>query len=191
MPKKDLTLLEKISRNIYNSYGEVVPLTPTEEEIKKRYLSGYASWLEDPNKKDIQIVNLLIEAFGISRSQAFLDVSAIKSILGNIKNAGKEWYRHIVIQNLLDVIEKAKEKGKLEIVVSATDRLGKYTKCDQADEDQLPWEDIIPPEFEPTNDIKVLDEKMYDPNIEEKRRQLREKYSGAVDVKFEEIKKDE
>ena len=67
----------------------------------------------------------------------------------------------------------------------AFDKLAKYFKLDKDDEEPIPWDKLIPPDFELSDDVRVLDHKLHIPNLEEKRTRLREKYNKAEDASYE------
>jgi hypothetical protein len=71
-------------------------------------------------------------------------------------------------------------------MIMAADKIGKYTMLDKDDSERMPWNEIVPPEFEASSDINVLNPKLFSPDIEERRKKLRAKYSGAEDVEFTE-----
>jgi hypothetical protein len=188
MPKKELTATEKIAHNLFSSHAEAeINLTVDELEIKKRYMAVITKLLTDPLIPDKQIVNFLKNTFNIEKTQAYKDIGAIKSILGNIKNAGKEWSRYMVIEGLKNCIQKARTSGKIEAEIIALDKLGKYTKLDKEDEELMPWESLIPPDFEMTDDISILDESLSIKDVDNKRDKLRAKYNSAIDVDYQNV----
>jgi len=65
------------------------------------------------------------------------------------------------------------------------DKIGKYTRADKED-DVFDWNEMIPPSFEPTDDITVLEGIREIPNLEEERRRFREKFKGNLFKKAEE-----
>ena len=62
------------------------------------------------------------------------------------------------------------------------DKIGKYNKIDQNYTDSINWDDLPQPDQEPTNDIIVLNPKLFDPNIEAKRTALRAKFKSGVPI---------
>jgi hypothetical protein len=127
--------------------------------------------------------------FGISQSQAYRDISNMKVILPNIRNAGKEWIRYIVNEELKKAIADAETNGKLKERILAISALAKYNKLDQDDAEEFPWDEIIPQGIEPTNDPTVLEgAKEYS---KEEIAALYKKYQHDIeieDVPFEDVK---
>ncbi len=162
-------------------------LSETQLKIRERIKYGYVMWLESPSKPDFLVVKALIDTYGISQRQAYADIDAIKTVLGNIKNAHKEWHRYVVIEMCKKAFELAESNKDPKGMAMAADKLGKYTRLDQIEEDQLPWDQLIPPNFEPSTDITVLGFQ-HDPNIDKKIAALKRKYMPEVeDVEFTEI----
>ena len=83
---------------------------------------------------------------------AYQDIQILKILLGDIKNAGKEWHRHRVISMVMEAFEMAKLTQDPKAMIMAADKLGKYTRLDKEDAVTMPWDEIIPLPVEPTND---------------------------------------
>jgi len=166
----------------------MVKLSEAEKLVRERYKSAFLFWLEKPELSDKQIVNYLIQNFDIKKGAAYLDVVNIKQIFGDIKNASKEWHRHTVIEMCKKVYAAAMARKDYKAAVAAADKIGKYTKLDKEEADAFPWDDIIPPSWEPSNDPQLLGIKM-DPSQEKKLRdKVAKKYfSDVTDIPFEEI----
>jgi len=180
MPKPQ-TLFDKLQRTFFEEDEKVLQkLTEQEKAIRTRYMGTFTVWLENPTYTDKQIVTFMMKEFGIEKAQAYRDISRIKVMLGNIRNAGKEWHRFVVVQMCQEAYNRAKQLDDPKAMAMAADKLGKYTRCDQLEADQLPFDQIVPPQLEATNDIEVLGFKR-DPNIDKKRDKLRRKYGKGVE----------
>ena len=57
----------------------------------------------------------------------------------------------------------------------ALDKIGKYQRVDQVDDNGFSFEDMIPPNFEFTPDVSVLNIKQM-PDLEKRRRDLRKHF---------------
>lgn len=162
-------------------------LSETQLQIRERIKYGYVMWLESPSKPDSMVVKALMETYGISTRQAYADIDAIKLILGNIKNAHKEWHRYVVIEMCKKAFELAESNKDPKGMAMAADKLGKYTRLDQIEEDQLPWDQLIPPNFEPSTDITVLGFQ-HVPDLDKKVAALKRKYMPeAEDIEYTEV----
>lgn len=188
MPKKKETSLERMHKYLY-SLDTDHDLTPKEKEQLERYRDGYNVWLNDPalSKKNIAIY--LKNAHDISESQAFRDIQNIEILLGNVKLAKKEWYRHTVIEMAKETYNLAKDNQDYKAMAMAIDKLGKFTKLDKPEVDEIPWEEIIPPAWEPTSDITIIKNINPPDDIEDFRKRMRKKYDPdyVEDVEHEEL----
>lgn len=168
-------------------------LTPVEREQLKRYRFCFTESLENPTIPDTQLRDFLMSEFNISESQAYRDIGNIRILLGNIRNAGKEWIRYLVNETLKDAIEKAKDSGKIKEQILAADKLGKYNRLDKEDALEIPWDEIIPISVEPTSDPTVLKGVKPLKNKEEEIEKMYKKYKGEIEIEYtdyEEVKND-
>lgn len=181
---KELPLPEKVYLHLFDDEKVASQfLTENEMKIKKRWSAIYSYMLDNPYLSTSDIVTFILTggvgAFEpVSKSQAYRDIEVIQNYLGNIKNATKVWVRHIVYNACVETIQDAQKKKDFKAIVMAADKLGKYFKLDKEDVDPLDWEKIIPPSFEPTDDVTVLGIKKTE-NIEQRRRELRAKFKGS------------
>lgn len=202
--------LDKFKKVMFDDITDLTDFTSTEKSQLKRYRSAFTILLENPSTSDRKLVEYLITEFNISDTQAYRDVASIKVFLPSVRNAGKQWSRYLVEEELKQVITEAKELAKgdsngdeekdplsiaqkgylLEIRTKALDKLGKYTRLDKEDELGINWEDIVPIPIEPTNDVSVLKVKPL-PNKEEAIKKLYDKYRSDIeieDIDYEELK---
>jgi len=131
-------------------------LTPSQLEQNRRYELAITYLLDNPTHSDHLLRDHLIQTFQISHRQAYYDIAEIKKHIGNIKNAGKEWFRHVAITMSLETYNKAKEANSLKSMNAAIANLIKAAKLDKEDQEDFNWERIIPPTFEPSPDISIL-----------------------------------
>jgi hypothetical protein len=117
----------------------------------------------------------------------------VEILLGNIKNPEKAWMRYRVNSMLETAFKKAEDLKDPKAMAFVADKLGKYNQLDKPDAEPIPFDEIIPQPFEPTDDPTPLGLKK-DPNIREKKKKMLEKYLHEieiVDVPYEEIIKDD
>jgi len=190
MPRKE-SLAQKIFKSLYRNPDDAeVKFSDNELAVKQMYEDAFAKWITDPSLSDTNIITLLMNEHGRSRVQAWRDVAIIKAVLGDIKNADKEWQRYTVICMLKEAYDLAKTKKDPKAMAMAADKLGKYTKLDKDDLDNIPWDEIIPPSFEPSADPRLLGISDGHKNAEEileLKRKLRAKYikkSSIVDAEI-------
>ncbi len=156
-------------------------LSEKDMESKKRIEASFAYSLENPQDPDSKIVTHLKTVFNIEKSQAYWDINVAKTLLGNIKNAGKEWHRHVVIQTCLDALAIAKIEKNAIAMVMAADKIGKYTNCDKEDVDALPFDKAAVPEWEVSSDHKLLKIKG-DKDVDALRRKLMKEFTSDAEI---------
>jgi hypothetical protein len=185
--------LDKFHDVLFKDFNEIENLTDNERLQLVRYRYTLSLCLDKPSITDNQLRDHLICEYGLSKSQAYRDISMMKILLPNVRSAGKQWLRYIVEEELKEAIQDAKVADKLKERILAIGMLGKYGKLDQDDAAEIPWDEIIPQSIEPTNDITVLKIKPL-ANKEEEIKKLYEKYKGDIeieDVEYVDVKNDE
>lgn len=159
------------------------------QERIKRLRVGYSFWYEFPTKTEPDIRDHLMNEFDCSRRSAYEDIQIIKILLGDIKNPGKEWIRYQV-NAMFDAAYAMAEKQKdPKGMATAAANKAKYNMLHIPDSDPLPFDQIVPQQFEPTDDPTSLGLKK-DPEIREKKRKMLEKYMNdieIIDVPYEEM----
>lgn len=158
-------------------------LSKDEKNMLTRYRAIFTLSLERPSIQDVELRDFLMNEYGISQTQAYRDIADIRTLLGNVQNAGKEWVRYMVNETLKKSIEDAKKMGAkgIKLMIMAADKLGRYNRLDKDDTIEIPWEEIIPQSIEPTTDPTVLGIKPLD-NKEEAIRKMYEKYKEDIEI---------
>lgn len=144
--------------------------------------------LEKPYVTNAQLAEFLYENFGItSVGQAYRYIGHVEQLVGNIRSSEKAWIRYLVVETLKEAIQRAKADDDIKAMVAAADKLGKYTRLDQEDQDPMPWEQIKPQPIEFVTDPSVLGiDKIENPRaLIEK---VKKKYMDEVEVEYEEVK---
>ena len=194
IPYNKLTLFEKLQFYLFDD-NEKVPehLKFSEKEliIKKRYTAVFSYWLEKPTLSEKKIVDFMVSELGICRSGAYKDLPNIKILLSNVRNANKEWQRYKLIAMLDNAYAMAEKSGDIKSMIQVADKLGRYTQLDKEDIQKVPYNEIIPQSFEPTDDVTVLGEGSFK-NLKERQKKLREKYGGSPieDISYEMVEND-
>jgi hypothetical protein len=164
---------------------DLLPADISEHEraMMLRYRDAYTHWLDNPLESDADIRDYLINNYKIEKSQAYRDIINIKLLLGNVRNAGKEWHRHRV-NVLLEKAAAAALEGR-SAAATALSKVAtafiKNNKLDMDEGEQLPYDEIIPPTFEPTTDPTAIGLKPL-PNLRQRIAELKEKYIGEIDI---------
>jgi hypothetical protein len=193
MPRKPA--LDKYHDVLFKDFDEQKHLTPAERKQLARYRAAFTSSLEKPTIPDTELRDFLMNTFGVSQTQAYIDIQNVRILLGNVKNAGKEWIRYLVNETLKKAIDEADGMGAkgVKLKIMAANVLGKYNRLDREDAQEIPWEDILPQSIEPTEDPTVLKIKPLE-NKEEEIRKMYEKYKGEIEIEYvdyEEVKENE
>lgn len=162
------------------------------KERVSRVRVGFTHWYEFPTKSRTEVRDLICKEFGVTKKTAYEDIQVVEILLGNIKSPAKDWMRYKVNSMLDEAWQLAVKKKDPKAMAIVADKMGRYNQLDKPDKNQMPYEDIVPQPFEPTDDPTPLGIKK-DPNIREKRQKMLEKYMGEIvieDVPFEEMTDD-
>lgn len=183
------TTLEVVRQHLYSDQ-DVIPIIY--QERVKRIRAGYSHWYEFPTKSESEIREHLMNEFSCCRRTVYEDIQIIKVLLGDVKNPGKEFIRYQVNEMFDAAYKLAKEKEDPKAMALAASGKAKYNQLDKPDANPLPFDEIVPQQFEPTDDPTSLGLKK-DPDIREKKRKMLEKYMDdieIIDVPYEEMIKD-
>lgn len=188
--------LDKIRKTLFVENSDIV-LTPKEEELRMRYRDLYTQMLSHPFKTDSSLVAYLEETYELSKTQSYRDIAAVKVILGDVKNAGKEFQRFAAIEMIKRGFELVNNEAadkldihRAETMIRAGMALGKVTRLDKEDAKELPWDEIVPQNFEISGDVSVIGRKRI-PDLEERKRKLRAELFGDIHIQEAEIVDDE
>jgi len=179
---EDLTIYDKLHLHLFE--GKTVAecyLSQDDLIVKNRIEALFTKLLDNPAVPETELRTMLKMEFGVSIATAYRDLSLVKSLFGNFKKATREYYRHRVIGMIEEAYQKASLAEDYTSMILAADKLGKYTRLDQNETEEIPWDELLPPSFEPTNDIEVLGFKR-DPNIKAKILKLKKRYFTAEDA---------
>jgi len=185
MAKKDT--YDICVQHLYDDVSKLSHLAPQQRDKLLRIRSGYTIMLDFPSKKDREIILHLQNQFGIERSAAYEDLRLIKDLLGSINKQSKDWHRFRFNYRNEKAYSMAELKNDPIAMDKCNNTYGKYNTLDKEDAERMPWDEIIPQNFEPTEDPTVLGIKRI-PNIRERISYLKKKYMNEIeDVTYEEI----
>lgn len=183
--------LERFRTVLFENVSEST-LTGNEYQQLIRYRDAFTQSLDNPLIRDTELRDYLMSTYHISESQAYRDLANIRILLGNVRNAGKEWIRYLVIEGLKDAAKRAKDKSKLKEEIMALDKLAKYNRLDKEDNAELPFDKIIPVDWETTSDVSVLGVKPME-NLDSEIEKLYKKYMDDIeieDIDYQEVDDD-
>lgn len=159
-------------------------------EIRRRRFSGFIYWLDHPDKNEKDVVDFIISIFGVSKASAYRDLQVVKSQVGNIKGTDKQFIRVELYENVKRVIKIAETAENFKQVFAGWGVIGKFCNLDKEEPEEMPWGEIIPPDFEPSSDVSILGLKPIK-NVEKLKEKLKNKYlKDVVDVDFIDLDKD-
>ena len=192
MPKKDSTY-DRIERALFKDREEASSiLSQREMEIKKRMMLCVSKKMEDPLIQDTELVNFLMNGCGgntdaVSQSQAYRDIGMINRLVGNIQLAAKAWYRYMIVEGGKKAFNMAIDKEDAKGPAAALDKIGKYTRSDKEDE-KFDYSQLIPPSFEPSDDVTLLEGLEPIEDLEGTRSEMRSRFKGMLSKKAVDIR---
>lgn len=185
-------IYHKIGKHLYQDKETALQhLTETQYQIKQRVMLCVSKILDNPLIQDKDLVSFLENGCGgvcqpIKSTQAYRDVAGVKIIVGNIKGHSKEWYRYMIVEGAKEAYEIAKAKADAKGMAAALDKIGKYTRADKLDELQ-DFSQLTPPNFEPSDDVTLLENTKPIKDLEQKRREFRELFKSKMIDNAEDI----
>ena len=177
MPRNDkLDILHK-----YLFTTEEIKLSPSDKIMLERVKSAYTVWLDKPTLSEASMRDYLIANFKISKVQALQDLAYIRILLGNVQNAGKEFYRYKV-NNLMDeaaVAAVAGNHAKAKSLTKIAEIIIKNNRCDQDDGEKMSYGDIVPVQWDMSVDPAIAGVNR-SPEVMARAEKLRKKYMDEV-----------
>ncbi len=173
--------------HLYDDETKLLHLATEQRNRLKRIRSAYTLWNDYPNKKPREIIDHLIHFFEVEKSQAYEDVRIIQELLGEINKASKDWHRFKFNNMVHKAFEIAELKQDADAMQKAANTYAKFNQLDKEEVTAVPWEDIIPQLFEPSEDPTLLGIKPIK-NIRERIDYLKNKFNQDIqDVTYEDI----
>jgi len=174
-------------QHLYDDADKLVHLSPQIRDRLLRIRSGYTLMNEYPSKADREIILHIMSLGQVERSAAYEDLRIIKDLLGSINKQSKDWHRFKFNHQIQKAYDRADLLNDADSMVKAMNVYGKYNQLDKEDAERIPWDEIIPQLFEPTEDPSVLGIKPI-PNIRQKIADMKKKYMDQIeDVTYDEI----
>jgi len=105
------------------------PLTPNQDDIKKRWLTAFT--LRQNWHSREQAVNVLIEKYEISRAQAYRDLRNSERLFGNVMKADRDGSLAVLLEYSHKFLQMAIKAKNLKAVGKALELMGKYSEIDK------------------------------------------------------------
>lgn len=183
---------DKIERNLFKDRSEAaLVLTSKELEIKDRLMLCVSKKMADPLIEDAELVTFLMGGCGgtaarISDSQAYRDIAMVNRLVGNIQLASKSWYRYQIVEGAKKAYAMAIKKEDAKGAAACLDKIGKYTRSDKED-DSFDFSQLIPPSFEPSDDITLIEGMEVIEDLEKERANFRALFKKDLKPKVIEV----
>jgi hypothetical protein len=181
LPKKEYDTQEKLALCLFKGMGEVEDsLTQQEKQILLRYRVVITRMLEEPLTPDKDLRQMLetgcMGAFiGVSPRQSYYDLAACKRLIGNVQVPARNYILHLVTETCKKGIKIAEDAEDASAIARNAAVLVKAHRLDKPEEEIFDPDSFIPPSFEPSDDVTLVNLKA-DPDIEEKRKAKRAFY---------------
>lgn len=203
MAKTQLSVYEKIEFSLFKSVDESrLELTSKDMEVKKRILICVSKKMDNPLMQNSDLVRFLMDGGSItqiekdeegaesetvtpmlfnpvSQAQAYNDIAGITKIVGNISLSAKSWYRYMIVEGCKKGYEIAVTDRDPSGIAANMDKIGKYTRADKED-DAFDYSQMLPPSFEPTDDVTVLEGMEEIADLETERSNFRARFKGNM-----------
>ena len=177
-----------------------IDLFTAKDELEQRYADSIVSrimrirdeynwFLSNPDAKDRQFVEQAVSRHGITRMQAYNDLSVVKALMPHLAQASRDFHRYRYNEMILETYQMAKKRKDTKTMEKAASSYAKFNRVDLEDEQAVPYDLIVVQPFTATDDPTVLGIKPI-PNINERINALIKKYQAEnmdiEDVEFEE-----
>ena len=189
MPRQPI--LEICSKDLFTAEDELLEKYNAEQAQRVlRLRDMYNYYISNPDTKDRQFVDTAMSRHGIMKSQAYADLSIIKSLLPLLSSASRDFHRFRFNEMILETYQMAKARKDTKTMEKAASSYAKFNRVDLEDEQALPYDLIVVQPFTATSDPRVLGIKPI-PNVEEKIAAMLKKYRQESmdidDVDYEEV----
>lgn len=189
MPRQPI--LEICSKDLFTAEDELLEKYNAEQAQRVlRLRDMYNYYISNPDTKDRQFVDTAMSRHGIMKSQAYADLSIIKSLLPLLSSASRDFHRFRFNEMILETYQMAKARKDTKTMEKAASSYAKFNRIDLEDEQALPYDLIVVQPFTATSDPRVLGIKPI-PNVEEKIAAMLKKYRQESmdidDVDYEEV----
>jgi hypothetical protein len=189
MPRQPI--LEICSKDLFTAEDELLEKYNAEQAQRVlRLRDMYNYYISNPDTKDRQFVDTAMSRHGIMKSQAYADLSIIKSLLPLLSSASRDFHRFRFNEMILETYQMAKARKDTKTMEKAASSYAKFNRVDLEDEQALPYDLIVVQPFTATSDPRVLGIKPI-PNVEEKIAAMLKKYRQESmdidDVNYEEV----
>jgi len=152
-------------------------------KILERLRDVYTIWLDKPTMTDADIRDYIMVNYESTKSAAYTDIALLKTVLGNVPVANKEFYRYKA-NYILDQAHAAAVAGndrKAKALTKIAEGIAYNNRTNEDDGEKLPYDEIVPKDLSFTLDPSAAGVKPV-PGIVEKAKKLFKKYEEDIDL---------
>lgn len=175
-------------------------LFTTRSELEEKYaitqvdhvirLRDMVTWcIANPDAKDRQFVDEIMQRYGISMVTAYADLKIIKAILPDMAETTRDYHRWRYNEMILETYQMAKKRKDTKTMEKAATSYAKYNRIDVEDEQSVPYHMIVVQPFFPTTDPRVVGINPV-PNIDDRirklTRELADSHPDTLNIEYEE-----
>lgn len=153
-------------------------------------LRDMVTWsIANPDAKDRQFVDVIMQRYGLSMVTAYADLKIIKAILPNMAESSREYHRWRYNEMILETYQMAKKRKDTKTMEKAASSYAKFNRIDVEDEAAVPYHMIVVQPFFPTTDPRVVGINPI-PNIDNRIRklmkELADSHPDTLNIEYEE-----
>lgn len=152
-------------------------------KILERLRDVYTIWLDKPTMTDANIRDYIMVNYESTKSAAYTDIALLKTVLGNVPVANKEFYRYKA-NYILDQAHAAAVAGndkKAKVLAKIAEGIAYNNRTNEDDGEKLPYDEIVPRDISFTLDPSAAGVKPV-PGIMEKAKKLCKKYEEDMEL---------
>ena len=184
------TIIEIVRADLYTSKADLEEKysLPVVDHIMR--LRDMVTWcIANPEAKDRQFVDEIMQRYAISMVTAYADLKLIKSVLPNLAENTRDYHRWRYNEMILETYQMAKKRKDTKTMEKAATSYAKYNRIDVEDEQSVPYHMIVVQPFFPTTDPRVVGINPV-PNIDERIRKLTKEladtHPDTLNIEYEE-----
>ena len=170
-----------------NELEEKYAITQVDHVIRLRDMVTWC--IANPDAKDRQFVDEIMQRYGISMVTAYADLKIIKAILPDMAETTRDYHRWRYNEMILETYQMAKKRKDTKTMEKAATSYAKYNRIDVEDEQSVPYHLIVVQPFFPTTDPRVVGINPV-PNIDERIRrltkELADSHPDTLNIEYEE-----
>ena len=182
-------LIERTQEYLFASEEEMIQARlPEPVRVRLfRLRDMYMYWLRTPKLTEGAVAQEIQRRYKMSSTVAYDDVRLIKTAIGNLNQASKDYYRWVFMQRAEESFQMARTYHDPNAFARTLAAYGKYTGLDKEKNEGPDYSMIVPQTFEISGDPEVAGFKKI-PNVEERARKITAEFIQDADYEIVEPK---